>query len=63
MAKDIPREAFFKILGLKEKEDSVVTMASPAHLAAVLELDAELEEKQEENKRAQVLKSKGQANS
>ena len=43
MAKDIPREAFFKKAGGKEKEDSVVTMPSPAHLAAVLELDVELE--------------------
>jgi hypothetical protein len=43
MAKDIPREAFFKKAGSKEKEDSVVTMPSPAHLAAVLELDVELE--------------------
>ena len=43
MAKVIPREAFFKKAGGKEKEDSVVTMPSPAHLAAVLELDVELE--------------------
>ncbi len=50
MARDIPREAFFKQVGKKEKEDSVVTMPSPAHLAAVLELDVELEERPEESK-------------
>jgi hypothetical protein len=44
MAKDIPREAYFKKVGSKEKQDNVVTMPSPAHLAAVLELDVELEE-------------------
>ena len=44
MAEDIPREAFFKKVGRKEKQDNVVTMPSPAHLAAVLELDVELEE-------------------
>ena len=44
MAKDIPREAFFKKVGRKEKQDNVVTMPSAAHLAAVLELDVELEE-------------------
>jgi hypothetical protein len=44
MAEDIPREAFFKKNGSKEKEDSVVIMPSPAHLAAVLKLDVELEE-------------------
>jgi hypothetical protein len=46
MAEDIPREAFFKQVGKKERLDDVVTMPSPAHLAAVLELDVELEEKQ-----------------
>jgi hypothetical protein len=44
MAEDLPREAFYKKVGRKEKIDSVVTMPSPAHLAAVLELDVELEE-------------------
>ena len=43
MAEDIPREAFFRLVGSKEKQDNVVTMPSPAHLAAVLELDVELE--------------------
>ena len=44
MAQDIPREAFFKKVGRKEKPDNVVSMPSPAHLAAVLELDVELQE-------------------
>ena len=52
MAKDIPREAFFRMEWGVEEEKDVVTMPSPAHLAAVLELDVELEEKQEESKNA-----------
>ncbi len=44
MAKDLPRQAVFKEVWGIEEEDSVVTMPSPAHLAAVLELDVELEE-------------------
>lgn len=67
MAQDIPREAFFKKAGGKEKEDSVVTMPSPAHLAAVLELDVELEEKPKEKRKkkkiGQASQGKGQANS
>lgn len=64
MAKDIPREAFFKKVGSKEKEDSVVTMPSPAHLAAVLEeLELELEEQREESNRAHSAKGEGHANS
>lgn len=61
MAQDIPKEAFFKQVGKKEKENDVVTMPSPAHLAAVLELDVELEEKQEESKTAQDTKGNRQA--
>ena len=34
MAKDIPREAFFRVIGRKEKGDGGVNMPSPAHLAA-----------------------------
>jgi hypothetical protein len=62
MAKDIPREAFLKQVGSKEKEDSVVTMPSPAHLAAVLKLDVELEEKPEESETAQDTKGDIQEN-
>ena len=47
MAKDIPREAFFKDVWGASEVDEVVTMPSPAHLAAVLELDVELENKPE----------------
>ena len=60
MAHDITKEAFFKQVGKKEKENDLVTMPSPAHLAAVLELDVELEEKQEESKTAQDAKGNRQ---
>ncbi|KAH7620754.1 hypothetical protein NADE_003367 [Nannochloris sp. 'desiccata'] len=63
MAKDIPREAFFKKVGRKEKQDNVVTMPSPAHLAAVLELDVELEEEQEELESVEADEENSQANS
>ncbi|KAH7615674.1 hypothetical protein NADE_007528 [Nannochloris sp. 'desiccata'] len=63
MAKDIPREAFFKKVGRKEKQDNVVTMPSPAHLAAVLELDVELEEEQEELESVEAVEDNSQANS
>ncbi len=43
MAKDIPREAFFKEAGGKEKKDDVVTMSSPAHLGAALLLETEFQ--------------------
>ena len=59
MAHDIPKEAFFKKVGSKEKKDSVVTMRSAAHLAAVLDLDVELEE-QDEAKRNCAEEGKGQ---
>ncbi|KAG7672245.1 hypothetical protein NADE_000081 [Nannochloris sp. 'desiccata'] len=59
MAKDIPREAFFTQVGRKEKQDNVVTMPSPAHCAAVLELDVELEE---ESTSAHASEGKAQAN-
>ena len=39
MAKDIPREAFFRMEWGVEEEKDVVTMPSPAHLAAVLLLE------------------------
>ena len=46
MAKDIPREAFFKeVWGIEE--DSVVTMPSPAHLAAILKLEARFQKEDE----------------
>ncbi|KAG7667029.1 hypothetical protein KSW81_000773 [Nannochloris sp. 'desiccata'] len=63
MAKDIPREAFFKKGRRKEKQDNVVTMPSPAHLAAVLELDVELEEEQGEIKSEQAVEGSSEANS
>ena len=43
MDQDIPREAFFKKVWGVEKKDSVVTMRSPAHLAAVLILEQEFQ--------------------
>ncbi|KAG7668391.1 hypothetical protein KSW81_002277 [Nannochloris sp. 'desiccata'] len=63
MAEDIPREAFFKKVGRKEKQDNVVIMPSPAHLAAVLELDVELEERQVEIKSEQAVEGSSEANS
>ena len=60
MAKDIPREAFFKKVGRKEKLDNVVTMPWPEHLAAVFELDVELED---EGTSAQTEEGNSQANS
>ncbi|KAG7673829.1 hypothetical protein KSW81_007017 [Nannochloris sp. 'desiccata'] len=63
MAEDIPREAFFKKAGRKEKQDKVVTMPSPTHLAAVLELDVELEEEQLEIKSAQAVEGSSEASS
>ena len=63
MAKDIPREAFFKKVGRKEKQDNMVTMPSPAHLAAVLELDVELEEEQDELESVEAVEDNSQANS
>ncbi|KAG7668342.1 hypothetical protein KSW81_002231 [Nannochloris sp. 'desiccata'] len=63
MAEDIPREAFFKKVGRKEKQDNVVIMPSPAHLAAVLELEFELEEEQVEIKSAQAVEGSSEANS
>jgi hypothetical protein len=63
MAKDIPREAFFKEVWGVEEEDSVVTMPSPAHLAAVLKLEARFQ-KEDEAKRnlAQAEEIDKQAN-
>ena len=52
MAQDIPKEAFYKKVGSKEKKDSVVTLRSAAHLAAVLDLDVELEEDEAKHNRA-----------
>lgn len=59
MAKDIPSEAFFKEVWGIEEEDSVVTMPSPAHLAAVLKLEARFQKEEE----SQAAEGKGQANS
>ena len=59
MAKDIPREAFFKEVWGIEEEDIVVTMPSPAHLAAVLKLEARFQKEDE----SQAAEGKGQANS
>ncbi|KAG7674132.1 hypothetical protein KSW81_005971 [Nannochloris sp. 'desiccata'] len=43
MAEDIPREAFFKEEWGLEEGDNVVTMPSPAHLAAVLLLETKFQ--------------------
>jgi hypothetical protein len=43
MAHDIPREAFLRKMEAKRRKTVWLTMPSPAHLAAVLELDVELE--------------------
>jgi hypothetical protein len=59
MAKDIPREAFFKEVWGIEEEDNVVTMPSPAHLAAVLKLEARFQKEDE----AQAAEGKGPAHS
>ncbi len=59
MAQDIPREAFFKQVWGVEEKDSVVTMPSPAHLAAVLKLEARFQKEDE----SQAVEGKGQANS
>jgi hypothetical protein len=58
MAKDIPREAFFKEVWDIEEEDSVVTMPSPAHLAACLLLEKKFQKEDE----SQAAQGKGQAN-
>jgi hypothetical protein len=58
MAKDIPREAFFKEVWGIEEEDSVVTMPSPAHLAACLLLEKKFQKEDE----SQAAEGKGQAN-
>ena len=50
MAKDIPREAFFKKVWGVEEKDSVVTMPSPAHLAAVLNSRGKVPERSEQSK-------------
>ena len=43
MAQDVPREAFFKEEWGVEEEEDVVTMPSPAHLAAVLLLETKFQ--------------------
>ncbi len=58
MAKDIPREAYFKEVWDIEEEDSVVTMPSPAHLAACLLLETKFQKEDE----SQAAEGKGQAN-
>jgi hypothetical protein len=50
MAQDIPKEAFFKEEWGVEKRDSVVTMPSPAHLAAVLELEEKFQKQDVEER-------------
>ena len=63
MAKDIPREAFFKEVWGVEEEDDVVTMPSAAHLAAVLIVEAKFQKEDQESKSSQAAESKGQATS
>ncbi|KAG7669701.1 hypothetical protein KSW81_007849 [Nannochloris sp. 'desiccata'] len=64
MAKDLPREAFFKDAWGIEEQDNVVTMPSPAHLAAVLILEIKFQKQDEaERNHAQAAKGKGQADS
>ncbi|KAG7667052.1 hypothetical protein KSW81_000795 [Nannochloris sp. 'desiccata'] len=47
MARDIPREAFFKMEWGVEDEEDVVTMPSPAHLAAALLLETKFQKQDE----------------
>ncbi|KAG7667229.1 hypothetical protein KSW81_000964 [Nannochloris sp. 'desiccata'] len=64
MARDIPREAFFKMEWGVEEEEDVVTMPSPAHLAAALLLETKFQKQDEaEHNRAQAAKGDRQANS
>ncbi|KAH7620539.1 hypothetical protein NADE_003156 [Nannochloris sp. 'desiccata'] len=64
MARDIPREAFFKMEWGVEDEEDVVTMPSPAHLAAALLLETKFQKQDEaEGKSAQDVEAKTQANS
>ena len=64
MAQDIPREAFFKMEWGVEEENDVVTMPSPAHLAAALLLEIKFQKQDEaEGKSAHALEGKTQANS
>ncbi|KAH7619102.1 hypothetical protein NADE_005949 [Nannochloris sp. 'desiccata'] len=64
MAKDLPREAFFKDAWGIEEQDNVVTMPSPAHLAAVLILEIKFQKQdQAERNHAQAAKGKGQSDS
>ena len=64
MAQDIPREAFFKEEWGVEVEDNVVTVPSPAHLAAVLLLETMFQKQDEaERNRVDAEEDNGQANS
>ena len=47
MAQDIPREAFFKNEWGVEEVENVVTMPSPAHLAAALKLETKFPKEEE----------------
>ena len=47
MAEDIPREVFFKEEWGLEEGDNVVTMPSPAHLAAALLLETKFQKQDE----------------
>ncbi|KAG7670933.1 hypothetical protein KSW81_004363 [Nannochloris sp. 'desiccata'] len=62
MAEDIPREAFFKEEWGVEEQDNVVTMPSPAHLAAVLLLETKFQKQDEaEGKRASAAEGNNRA--
>ena len=47
MAEDIPREAFYKMEWGVEEEEDVVTMPSPAHLAAAVLLETKFRKQDE----------------
>ena len=61
MSQDIPREAFLKVQWGEEMIDDVVTMPSPAHLAAVLQLETMFQKQDDEAERncAQAVKGDG----